>query len=109
MGPWQKNNYIFLLLTPNEVIPKPTSSSRRARSVGIIFILCYVATRPEWIKPTMLGCHPWISNADTTQYIEGFIAEWQSHTYYIVVSKRTYYNKYGLRPSNNDNSGRLGR
>ena len=47
-----------------------------------------VATRPEWIKSTVLRCHPWISNADTTQYIEGFIAEWQSHTYYIVVSKR---------------------
>ena len=46
-----------------------------------------VATRPEWIKSTVLWCHPWISNADTTQYIEGFIAEWQSHTYYIVVSK----------------------
>ena len=31
IGPWQKNLYIFLILTPNEVIPKPTSSFRRAR------------------------------------------------------------------------------
>ena len=29
----------------------------------------------------VLRCHPWISNADTTQYFKGFIAELQSHTY----------------------------
>ena len=35
--PWQKNIHIFLLLGPNEVILKPTSLFRRARSVGITF------------------------------------------------------------------------
>ena len=38
IGPWQKTLHIFLLTTPNEVIPKPTSLFRRARSVGIVFI-----------------------------------------------------------------------
>ena len=37
---------------------------------------------------SVLRCHPWISNADTTQYFEGFITEEQSHTYYIECLKR---------------------
>ena len=46
----------------------------------------------------------------THTVLEGFITEQQSHTYYIEKSQeRTYYNKYGLRPSKYDNSGRLGR
>jgi hypothetical protein len=40
MGPWTSNGYNFLTVTPNQVIPKPTSSSLRARHAGIIFILC---------------------------------------------------------------------
>ena len=39
IGPWQKNSYIFSTTTQNEVIPKPTSSFRRARSVGHIFTM----------------------------------------------------------------------
>lgn len=39
ISPWQKNPYNFLLTTSNEVIPKPNSSSRRARSVGFIFTM----------------------------------------------------------------------
>ena len=39
IGPWQKNPYNFLLATPFEVNPTPTSSFRRAHSVGIIFIM----------------------------------------------------------------------
>ena len=39
IGPWQKNPYNFLLATPFEVNPTPTSSFHRARSVGIIFIM----------------------------------------------------------------------
>ena len=39
MGPWHKNYHIFSLPTPNEVNPKPTSSFRQARSIGIIFIM----------------------------------------------------------------------
>ena len=58
---------------------------------------------------SMHQCHPWIGNADMHS-TRGFITESQSHTYYIEMSqKRTYYNKYGLRPSKIDNSERLER
>jgi hypothetical protein len=40
-GPWQEFIHIFLLVAPIEVIPKPSSSSRRARHVGITFILSW--------------------------------------------------------------------
>ena len=39
MGPWQKNYHIFLLETPIEVKPTPTSLSRRALYVPIIFTM----------------------------------------------------------------------
>ena len=35
--------------------------------------LCSDQTRMDQVS--VLRCHPWISNADTTQYFEGFIAE----------------------------------
>ena len=38
-SPWTSTLRIFLTTTPNKVIPKPTSSSRRARSVGTIFTM----------------------------------------------------------------------
>ena len=41
---------------------------------------------------SVLPCHPWIGNADTHS-TRGFIAEFQSHTYYIECLKEsTYYN-----------------
>ena len=54
-------------------------------------------------------CHPWIGNADThsTRRIYKKVAI--THLLHRMSQKRTYYNKYGLRPSNNDNNGRLGR
>ena len=58
---------------------------------------------------SMLQYHPWISNADThsTQRIYNRVAI--THLLHRMSQKRTYYNKYGLRPSYNDNSGRLER
>ena len=45
-------------------------------------------------------CHPWISNADThsTRRIYNRVAI--THLLHRMSQKRTYYNKYGLRPSN---------
>ena len=40
-SPWTSTLHIFLTTTPNEVIPKPTSSSRWARSVGLIFTMVW--------------------------------------------------------------------
>ena len=47
----------------------------------------------------MLQCHPWIGNADThsTQRIYNRVAI--THLLLRMSHKRTYYNKYGLRPS----------
>ena len=58
---------------------------------------------------SMHQCHPWISNADThiTRRIYNRVAI--THLLHRMSQKRTYYNKYVLRPTNNDNSGRLGR
>ena len=60
---------------------------------------------PSCSDPTSDGqvstiqCHPWIGNADT-QSTRRIYNKVQSHTYYIeCLKKRTYYNKYGLRPS----------
>ena len=45
-------------------------------------------------------CHPWIGNADThsTWRIYNWVAI--THLLHRMSQKRTYYNRYGLRPSN---------
>ena len=58
---------------------------------------------------SVLQCHPWISNADTHSTWRIYNRVAITHLLHRMSQKRTYYNKYGLRPSNNDNSGRLGR
>ena len=49
---------------------------------------------------SVLQCHPWIGNADThsTRRIYNRVAI--THLLPRMSQKRTYYNKYGLRPSN---------
>ena len=49
---------------------------------------------------SVLQCHPWIGNADThsTRRIYNRVAI--THLLHRMSQKRTYYNKYGLRPSN---------
>ena len=61
---------------------------------------------PSCSDPTSNGqisvhkCHPWIGNADThsTRRIYNRVAI--THLLHRMSQKRTYYNKYGLRPSN---------
>ena len=61
---------------------------------------------PSCSDPTSDGqvsvhqCHPWISNADThsTQRIYNRVAI--THLLHRMSQMITYYNKYGLRPSN---------
>ena len=49
---------------------------------------------------SVLQCHPWIGNADThsTRRIYNRVAI--THLLHRMSQKRTYYNKYGLKPSN---------
>ena len=58
-----------------------------------------VATRPQMVKSLCFHVIPgWVRLTHTV--LEGFITEYQSHTYYIECLKRDFfYNKYGLRPS----------
>ena len=48
---------------------------------------------------SVLQCHPWIGNADT-QYSRIYNRVAITHLLHRMSQKRTYYDKYGLRPSN---------
>ena len=45
-------------------------------------------------------CHPWIGNADTHSTWRNYNRVAITHLLHRRSQKRTYYNKYGLRPSN---------
>ena len=52
------------------------------------------------VQVSVLQCHPWIGNDDThnTRRIYNRVAI--THLLHLMSQKRTYKNKYGLRPPN---------
>ena len=64
----------------------------------ISLIICSDPTSDGQIS--VYKCHPWIGNADThnTRRIYNRVAI--THLLHRMSQERTYYNKYGLRPSN---------
>ena len=70
---------------------------------------CLVATKPQTVWSLCSGVIPGsvMLTPHSTQRIYNRVAI--THLLHRVSQTRTYYNKYGLMPSNNDNIGRLGR
>ena len=68
-----------------------------------------VAIRPQTVKSLCINVIPRsvMLTPHSTRRIYNRVAI--THLLHRMSQKRTYYNKYGLRPSNNDNNGRLGR
>ena len=48
---------------------------------------------------SVLKCHPWIGMLTHT-VLEDLLQSSITHLLHRVSQERTYYNKYGLRPSN---------
>ena len=76
----------------------PRTSPHQALSAFIFLRNCSDPTSNGQVS--VLQCHPWIGNADThsTRRIYNRVAI--THLLHRMSQKRTYYNKYGLRPSN---------
>ena len=90
-----------------EECPMACLSGRVLHSVCALIPSCSDPTSDGQVS--VLQCHPWIGNADTHNTSRIYNRVTITHLLHRMSQKRTYYNKYGLRPSNNDNSGRLGR
>ena len=92
--------------------PNETDNSNKTSRPMVCLSGCVLhsacALIPSCSDPTSHGqvsvhqCHPWISNADThsTRRIYNRVAI--THLLHRLSQKRAYYNKYGLRPSNNE-------
>ena len=81
-----------------EVLPMVYLSGRVLHSVCALIPSCSNPTSNGQVS--VLQCHPWIGNADThsTRKIYNRVAI--THLLHRMSHERTYYNKYGLRPSN---------
>ena len=103
------SNLLKCLLLSYHIIGVNMSSRPFFRTYSILVSWLCVATRPQTVQSLCSGVIPGsvMLTPHSTWRIYNRVAI--THLLHRVSQKRTYYNKYGLRPSNNDNSGRLGR